>query len=58
MDPREREVGGVGRPVPSRSAIEIQWSATWDVMAGRAISAIALLALAGVALGESRKRQV
>jgi len=26
MDPREREVGGVGRPVPSRSAIEIQWS--------------------------------
>jgi hypothetical protein len=46
-------------PVTAGShAIEVQWSASSDVIAGRAISAIALPALVLVALLERRKRRV
>jgi 6-pyruvoyl-tetrahydropterin synthase related domain len=38
--------------------IEVKWTATWDVLAGRSISAIALLALAVVAMRERRRRKV
>jgi hypothetical protein len=36
----------------------VQWSASSDVIAGRAISAISLLALAVVAMLERRQRRV
>jgi 6-pyruvoyl-tetrahydropterin synthase-like protein len=39
-------------------AIEVQWNATRDVLAGRFVSAISLLALAIVAMLERRKRRV
>ncbi|MGC2400736.1 MAG: 6-pyruvoyl-tetrahydropterin synthase-related protein [Acidobacteriaceae bacterium] len=38
--------------------IRVEWIATWDVIAGTAISVIALLAVAGVAIKERRERQV
>jgi hypothetical protein len=38
--------------------MEVQWAATRDVIAGRTISAIALLALAIVVMLERRERRV
>jgi hypothetical protein len=38
--------------------IEVQWTATRDVLAGRFVSAISLLALAIVGVLERRKRRV
>jgi hypothetical protein len=38
--------------------LEVQWAATRDVIAGRAVSAFALLALAIVAMLERRERRV
>jgi hypothetical protein len=54
-----RDDGMMAVPVTAGShAIEVQWSATMDVIAGREVSAIALLALAVVALLERRERRV
>jgi hypothetical protein len=54
-----REDGLMAVPVTAGShAIEVQWSATRDVIAGREVSAISLLALAVVALLERRQRRV
>ncbi len=54
-----RDDGLMAVPVMAGShAIEVQWSATRDVIAGRAVSAIALLALALVAMLERRGRRV
>ncbi len=54
-----RDDGLMAVPVTAGShAIEAQWSATRDVIAGREVSAIALLALAVVALLERRERRV
>jgi hypothetical protein len=54
-----RDDGLMAVPVTAGShAIEVQWSATRDVIAGREVSAISLLALAVVALLERRKRRV
>ena len=54
-----RDDGLIAVPVMAGShAIEVQWAATRDVIAGRAISAIALPALVLVALLERRKRRV
>jgi 6-pyruvoyl-tetrahydropterin synthase related domain len=54
-----REDGLMAIPVTAGShAIEVRWTASRDVIAGRAVSAIALLALAGVALLERRGRRV
>jgi hypothetical protein len=52
-----REDGLMAVPVKAGShAIDVQWTATWDVVAGRAVSAIALLALAVVAMRERKER--
>ena len=54
-----REDGLMTVPVsPGNHMIEVQWTATRDVLAGRTISAIALLALAIVGMLERRKRRV
>ncbi len=54
-----REDGLMAVPVIAGShAIEVQWRATRDVIAGREVSAIALLALAVVAMLERGKRRV
>jgi 6-pyruvoyl-tetrahydropterin synthase related domain len=54
-----REDGLMAVPIGAGShAIEVQRIATQDVIAGRDISAIALLALAGVAVWERRARRV
>ncbi len=54
-----RDDGLMAVPVMAGShAIEVQWTATRDVIAGRAISALALLALALVAMMERRGRRV
>ena len=59
QDRPAREDGLMAVPVMAGShAIEVQWSATRDVIAGREISAIALLALAVVAMLERRERRV
>jgi hypothetical protein len=53
-----REDGLMAVPVPPGShAIEVQWTATRDVIAGREISAIALLALAVVGGLERKSRR-
>ena len=44
--------------MPGSHAIEVRWSATRDVLAGREISAIALLVLVIVAMLERRERRV
>jgi hypothetical protein len=44
--------------IAGKHVIEVQWGATRDVIAGRAISAIALLALAIVVMLERRERRV
>jgi hypothetical protein len=52
-----REDGLITVPITAGShVIEVQWTATGDVVAGRAISAIALLALAAVAVREQKGR--
>jgi hypothetical protein len=52
-----REDGLMTVPVQAGSHVmEVQWQATRDVVAGRAISAIALLALGLVAMRERRER--
>jgi hypothetical protein len=38
--------------------IEVQWAATRDIIAGRSVSAISLLALAIVGMLERRRRRV
>ncbi len=54
-----RDDGLMAVPVMAGShAIEVRWSATRDVIAGREVSAIALLALAVVAILERRQRRV
>jgi hypothetical protein len=54
-----RDDGLMAVPVVAGShVIEVQWSASSDVIAGRAISAISLLALAVVAMLERRQRRV
>jgi hypothetical protein len=59
QDRPEREDGLMAVPVMAGShAIEVQWSASSDVIAGREISVIALLALPLVAMLERRKRRV
>ena len=56
---RARDDGLMAVPVTAGShAIEVQWNATRDVIAGREVSAIALLALAVVAMLERRERRV
>jgi hypothetical protein len=53
-----REDGLMTVPVtPGSHAIEVQWTATSDVAAGRAVSAIALVGLAVVGMLESKKRR-
>jgi hypothetical protein len=53
-----REDGLMAVPVPTGShAIDVQWTATRDVIAGREISAIALLALAVVGGLERKSRR-
>jgi len=44
--------------IAGKHVIEVQWAATRDVIAGRTISAIALLALAIVVMLERRERRV
>jgi hypothetical protein len=44
--------------IAGKHVIEVQWAATGDVIAGRTISAIALLALAIVVMLERRERRV
>ncbi len=44
--------------IAGKHVMEIQWAATRDVIAGRTISAIALLALAIVVMLERRERRV
>jgi hypothetical protein len=52
-----REDGLMAVPVNAGShVVEVQWAATRDVVAGRAVSAIALLALAVVAMRERKGR--
>jgi hypothetical protein len=52
-----REDGLMAIPVQAgRHVMEVRWQATRDVLAGRAISAIALLALGLVAMRERRGR--
>jgi hypothetical protein len=52
-----REDGLMAIPVKAGGhAIEVQWMATRDVVAGRAVSTIALLALAAVAMRERKER--
>jgi hypothetical protein len=52
-----REDGLMAVPVKAGShAIDVQWTATRDVVAGRAVSVIALLALAVVAMREHKGR--
>ncbi|HET6218823.1 MAG TPA: hypothetical protein VFE27_17510, partial [Acidobacteriaceae bacterium] len=54
-----RDDGLMAVPVMAGShAIEVQWTATSDVIAGRAVSTLALLALALVAMMERRGRRV
>jgi hypothetical protein len=54
-----REDGLMAVPVAAGShVIDVQWSASRDVIDGRAISAIAMLALAVVAVRERRERRV
>jgi hypothetical protein len=54
-----RDEGLMAVPVVAGShVIDLQWSASSDVIAGRAISAISLLALAVVAMLERRQRRV
>jgi 6-pyruvoyl-tetrahydropterin synthase related domain len=59
QDRPARDDGLMAVPVMAGShVIEVQWSAPRDVIAGREISAIALLALAVVAMLERRERRV
>ncbi len=52
-----REDGLMAVPVNAGShVVEVQWAATRDVVAGRAVSTIALLALAAVAMWERKGR--
>ena len=52
-----REDGLMAVPVKAgRHLIDVQWTATRDVVTGRTISAIALLALAVVAMRERKGR--
>jgi hypothetical protein len=52
-----REDGLMAVPVKTGShVLEVQWIATRDVVAGRAVSAIALLALTVVAIRERKGR--
>jgi hypothetical protein len=54
-----REDGLMAVPVTAGShSVEVQWKATRDMIAGRAVSAIALLLLAAVAMLERRKGRV
>ena len=54
-----REDGLMVVPVTAGShSVEVRWKATRDVIAGRAVSAIALLLLAAVAMLERRKGRV
>jgi hypothetical protein len=54
-----RDDGLMAVPVVAGShTIEVQWAATRDVVSGRTLSAIALLALAVVAMLERRERRV
>jgi hypothetical protein len=54
-----RDDGLMAVPVMAGShAIEVEWTATRDVIAGRAVSNLALLELALVAILERRKRRV
>jgi hypothetical protein len=54
-----RKDGLMAVPIGAGShVIQVGWLATWDVIAGRAITVIALLAVAGVAIREHRERQV
>jgi len=54
-----REDGLMAVPLPAGShQIAVQWFATWDVIAGREVSAFALVALVGVAMLERRQRRV
>ena len=54
-----REDGLMDVPVTAGShSVEVRWKATRDVIAGRAVSAIALLLLAAVAMLERRKGRV
>ncbi len=52
-----REDGLMAVPVEAgRHTLEVQWTATGDIVAGRVVSAIALLALAAVAMRERKGR--
>jgi 6-pyruvoyl-tetrahydropterin synthase related domain len=54
-----REDGLMAVPVTAGShSVEVQWKATRDMIAGRAVSAIALLLLSAVAMLERRKGRV
>jgi hypothetical protein len=54
-----RDDGLMAIPIKAgKHLIEVQWAATRDVVAGRTISAIALLALATVVMLERRERRV
>jgi hypothetical protein len=54
-----RDDGLMAVPVSAGNHVmEVQWAATRDVIAGRAVSAFALLALAIVAVLERRERRV
>ena len=56
---KHREDGLMAVPLTAGShRLEVQWFATQDVITGRVFSAIALLALAGVAMLERRERRV
>jgi hypothetical protein len=44
--------------IAGKHVMEVQWAATRDVIAGRTISAIALLALTMVVMQERRERRV
>jgi hypothetical protein len=59
QDRPSREDGLMTVPVSAGNhTIEVQWTATRDVLAGRFVSAISLLALAIVGVLERRKRRV
>ena len=54
-----REDGLMAVPVmPGSQTIEVQWGATSDILAGRVLTAVALLALAGTVVLERRERRV
>jgi len=56
-NPQSREDGLIAVPVPQGlSAVTVDWSTTEDVIAGRCLSVVALLALALLAVAERRLR--